>query len=315
MKVLVTGGAGFIGSHVCERLLREGHAITIVDQMDDFYPSELKRQNLQEIRVSGEPNVHEIDICDREAVCEVFSAFRPDVIIHFAARVGVRPSLTQPFLYERTNVFGTLVLLEAAREFKVPTFIFASSSSIYGIVNRVPFREDESVNLPVSIYAATKIAGEKLCYTYSHLYGLRVVCLRFFTVYGPRQRPDLAIRKFVQMIGAGAPIPVFGDGGSGRDYTYVEDVVEGILAVLSFDCRFDIFNLGSSRPITVRAMIATIEGILRRKAQIEWLPDQPGDVPITCADISKARRLLGYEPRTPFPEGVAKFIAWLHAVG
>jgi UDP-glucuronate 4-epimerase len=241
----------------------------------------------------------------------LFDTFQPEAVIHLAARAGVRPSLAQPLLYERVNVHGTMVLLEAARRTGVGKFVFASSSSIYGIANRVPFSESDSENLPISPYAATKLAGEKICYTWSHLYGMNITCLRFFTVYGPRQRPDLAIRKFLQQIERGQRIPVFGDGASGRDYTFVDDTVSGIIAALHYDTRYDIFNLGNSHPITLNAMIHTIEEVLGKRADIEHLPDQPGDVPITYADISKAQRLLGYAPRTKFSDGVRRFAEWL----
>jgi len=314
MNVLVTGGAGFIGSHLCERLLRDGHRVRIIDELNDFYPRALKLSNLDSVRARGPVEFHCVDICDIDRVRQVFAAERTDAVIHLAARAGVRPSLSQPLLYQQTNVIGTQVLLEMCREFAVPRFVFASSSSIYGIANQAPFREDDSVNLPVSVYAATKIAGEKLCYTYSHLYGLTVACLRFFTVYGPRQRPDLAIRKFTEMIAHGRPIPVFGDGSSGRDYTYVDDTVDGIVAALGYGRPFEVFNLGNSHPVTLTAMIETIEAALGRKAVIEWLPDQPGDVPITFADISKAEALLAYRPRTPFVTGIERFVSWFRTL-
>jgi UDP-glucuronate 4-epimerase len=240
----------------------------------------------------------------------VMARVRPDVVVHLAGRAGVRPSLADPLLYEQVNVQGTIGLLEACRQQGTQKFVFASSSSIYGIANQVPFREDDGLNLPISPYAATKIAGEKMCYTYSHLYGLQVVCLRFFTVYGPRQRPDLAIRKFTEMIFAGKPIPVFGDGSSGRDYTYVDDIVDGILASIEYKCSYEIFNLGNSKPVSLATLIETIEDASGRKAVIQRQPLQPGDVPITFADISKAQRLLGYEPKVPFRDGIASFIKW-----
>jgi UDP-glucuronate 4-epimerase len=236
---------------------------------------------------------------------------KPDVLVHLAARAGVRPSLEQPLLYERVNVGGTVVLLEACRKAGIPQFVFASSSSIYGIANRVPFSEQDLVNLPVSPYAATKIAGEKICYTYSHLYGLNVVCLRFFTVYGPRQRPDLAIRKFIERIRAGKPITMFGDGSTSRDYTFVRDTVSGILAAIDYDCRYDVFNLGNSSPVTLRDLIASIEQVVGRKAILDRQPDQPGDVPVTFADIAKAERLLGYRPATALQAGLEIMAGWL----
>jgi UDP-glucuronate 4-epimerase len=310
VRILVTGGAGFIGSHVCERLLREGHKVSVIDDLNDFYSPEAKLANLEAIRQCGPLAFYRGDITDRAAVAEVFEENRPEAVIHLAARAGVRPSLEEPILYGQVNVQGTLTLLEASRKCGTRKFVFASSSSIYGVANRIPFTEEDSLNLPVSPYAATKIAGEKIAYTYSHLYGLRVVCLRFFTVYGPRQRPDLAIRKFITMIDRGQPIPVFGDGLSGRDYTFVNDTVEGIMGALAYDCAYDVFNLGNSHPIQLITLIRTIEEALGKKAEIRWLPDQPGDVPITYADISKAHKLLGYHPQTRLAQGIQAFLGW-----
>ena len=310
MRILVTGGAGFIGSHLCERLIGEGHQVFVIDDLDDFYAPALKQENLVCIRAAGSFGFYECDIRDQERVHSILADTRPEVIVHLAARAGVRPSIADPLLYESVNVRGTLVMLEGARKLGVPKFVFASSSSIYGIANRVPFSEEDQVNLPISPYAATKLAGEKICFTYSHLYRLPVVCLRFFTVYGPRQRPDLAIRKFTEMIGEGRPIPVFGDGSTGRDYTFVGDTVEGILGAIAHDCAYEVFNLGNSHPVTLTSMICTIEQALGQTATIQRLPDQPGDVPITYADIGKARRLLGYSPSTPFEEGIRVFVEW-----
>ena len=313
MKVLVTGGAGFIGSHLSEKLLGQGHEVAILDDLNDFYSPERKRDNLAQVGRAGRVAFYEGDIRDEATVQRAFEEHQPDAVIHLAARAGVRPSLEAPLLYERVNVGGTMVLLEAARKAGAAKFVFASSSSIYGIANQVPFSEADQVNLPVSPYAATKIAGEKICFTYSHLYGIKTVCLRFFTVYGPRQRPDLAIRKFTELMLAGRRIPLFGDGSTGRDYTFVEDIVEGIVAALAYDCSYEVFNLGNSSPVTLRAMMETLEECIGTKARIEWLPEQPGDVPITYADTAKARRLLGYEPKTAFSEGIAKFVQWHHA--
>jgi len=310
MKVLVTGGAGFIGSHVCERLLREGASVLIIDDLNDFYSPLDKAANLSALQALGPVTFHRGDISDEQSTLQIVADYRPETIIHLAARAGVRPSLEQPLLYESVNVRGTMILLEAARRHGVRKFIFASSSSIYGVANQVPFSENDYLNLPISPYAATKLMGEKVCYTYSHLYGLPIVCLRFFTVYGPRQRPDLAIRKFTEMIDCGRPIPVFGDGSSGRDYTFVDDTVSGIMAALRYDCRYDIFNLGNSSPVQLTTLIAGIEEALGKKAELQRLPDQPGDVPITYADIQKANRLLGYSPATPLAEGLAKFVRW-----
>jgi UDP-glucuronate 4-epimerase len=292
------------------RLLKEGHEVSILDDLNDFYSPLRKRENLALVAEAGPAAFYEGDICNCEIVSRVFQERRPEAIVHLAARAGVRPSLEAPLLYEQVNVRGTMVLLENARQHGAGKFVFASSSSIYGVANRVPFSEADQHNLPISPYAATKIAGEKICYTYSHLYGLKTVCLRFFTVYGPRQRPDLAIRKFTQLMLAGRPIPMFGDGSSGRDYTFIDDIVQGIVAALHYDCNFEVFNLGNSSPVTLRTMIETLEAALGVKAEIERLGEQPGDVPITYADIAKAQRQLGYAPMTPFGEGIARFVAW-----
>lgn len=309
-KVLVTGGAGFIGSHVVERLLQLGQEVSVIDDLNDFYAPEQKRQNLAKLSQTGSIRFYQCDICDDQQVRGILTENRPQIIIHLAGRAGVRPSLENPLLYERVNVGGTFVLLEACRALHIPKFVFASSSSIYGISDRVPFNEEGSMHLPISPYAATKIAGEKICYTYSHLYGIQVVCLRFFTVYGPRQRPDLAIRKFTEMIDRGEPIPVFGDGSSGRDYTYIDDIVQGVIAATRLDCAYEVFNLGNAHPITLTTLVRTIETCLGKKAALRRLPLQPGDVPITYADISKATRQLGYSPATPFPQGIEKFVKW-----
>ncbi len=310
MRILVTGGAGFIGSHLCERLLRDGHALTVVDDLNDFYSPQVKRANLAAVLRAGPATFQQADICDQEKMLAIGHEQKPDAIIHMAARAGVRPSLDDPLLYQHVNVRGTMVLLEMARQVGVPKFVFASSSSVYGIADRVPFTEDDVLNLPISPYAATKLAGEKICFTYSHLYNIRTVCLRFFTVYGPRQRPDLAIHKFTRLITEGKPIPVFGDGSSGRDYTYYTDTIEGVVAALHHDCQYGVFNLGNSHPVDLNTLIRTLEASLGREATIQRLPDQPGDVPITFADISKAQRVLGYSPRVPFREGIDAFVAW-----
>ncbi len=312
MKVLVTGGAGFIGSHLCEHLLRDGSAVAIIDNLNDFYSPAVKRRNLEEIRQAGPASFHEADITDLARVEQVLDQETPEAIIHLAARAGVRPSIEQPLLYEETNIRGTAVLLEAARRRGIQKFVFASSSSIYGVTNTVPFSEDDHLNLPISPYAATKIAGEKICYTYSHLYGMRITCLRLFTVYGPRQRPDLAIHKFTRMIDKGEPIPVFGDGSSGRDYTFVADIVDGFVRALARDDAYEIINLGNSSPVLLKDMIAALAKRIGREPEIRRLPDQPGDVPITFASISKARELLGYEPATEFPEGIDQFVDWYY---
>ena len=311
MKILVTGGAGFIGSHLVERLLADGHEVAILDDFNDFYDPEIKRGNIA--AVEDKITVHKADLRDASAVKTVFHSGKFETVIHLAARAGVRPSISQPQLYYDTNVDGTLHLLEAARAVGIDRFIFASSSSVYGLAKTVPFSEDLHLTQTVSPYAATKIAGEFLCSTYSHLYRMRIVVLRFFTVYGPRQRPDLAIHQFTRRISEGQAIDQFGDGTTRRDYTYIDDIIQGVMASLGYDGPlFDIFNLGESETIPLKDLIAAIEETLGRKATINLLPEQPGDVPLTCADISKARRLLGYEPTTPLRVGLPRFVEWFH---
>jgi UDP-glucuronate 4-epimerase len=315
-RVLLTGGAGFIGSHVAEALLRRGTALTILDNLDHFYSPEWKRQNLEDIRRQGDYEFVEAEICDEKALREIFGRIRPDAVIHLAARAGVRPSIEQPLLYERVNLQGTLNLLELCREFRTRGFVFGSSSSVYGATSRAPFSEDHVELRPISPYAATKLAGEMLCYTYAHLYGLPVTCLRFFTVYGPRQRPDLAIHKFTALMEAGQPVPIFGDGSTGRDYTYVDDIVAGVLAALDYKpsvaagAPFEVFNLGNSHPVKLLELVELLEQATGRRAQREQKPLQPGDVPLTWANIEKAERVLGYRPKTSLPKGLAKFVGW-----
>ena len=309
MRILVTGGAGFIGSHLVEKLLRDGHDVVILDDFNDFYDPEIKRENIAP--VSREVAIHQIDLRDSVAVRSLFRSEKFDAIAHLAARAGVRPSIQQPQLYYDTNVIGTLHLLEAARVTGVQRFVFASSSSVYGIGRTTPFSEDLHLTQTISPYAASKIAGEFLCSTYSHLYQLRVLALRYFTVYGPRQRPDLAIHRFTRRIHFGKPIDQFGDGTTRRDYTYIDDIIQGTMAAFKYDgALFDVFNLGESETIQLSDLIAAIESALGKKATINHLPEQPGDVPLTCADISKARRLLGYDPKTAFAEGLPRFVNW-----
>ncbi|PYV90861.1 MAG: epimerase [Acidobacteria bacterium] len=309
-KILLTGGAGFIGSHLAERLIQQGHRLVLVDDLNDFYSPETKRRNLKEIKANASFEFVQADICDQAAIEKVFEQYRPEVIIHLAARAGVRPSLEQPFLYERVNVHGTLVLLDLARLYGVRKFVFASSSSIYGITSKTPFSENESDPNPISPYGVTKLAGEKLCYVYSHVHHLPTICLRFFTVYGPRQRPDLAIHKFAKLIEQGQEISVFGDGTSFRDYTYIDDTVDGILATLELQVPFEIFNLGNSNPVSLTEMIRLLEKHLGKKAQLQFKESQPGDMPFTCADLSKAKQRLGYRPKVPFETGLSRFVAW-----
>ncbi len=309
MDILVTGGAGFIGSHLVERLLTLGHGVTVLDDFNDFYSPAIKRENLAAVR--GRITLREVDLCHADAVTRVVREGKFGAIIHLAARAGVRPSIQKPRLYVETNVTGTLNLLEAARQHGVGRFVFASSSSVYGLCKNPPFREDEALTGTISPYAATKLAGEQLCSSYAHLYDLPTVCLRFFTVYGPRQRPDLAIHQFTRRIHRGETIDQFGDGSTRRDYTYIDDIVQGVIAALDYHgARFDIFNLGESATTPLSELIGLIETALDRPARINRLPEQPGDVPFTCADISKARRLLGYAPRTPIALGIPKFVEW-----
>jgi UDP-glucuronate 4-epimerase len=311
-NILVTGGAGFIGSHLVDRLLAdEANRVTVVDNFDPFYDPATKRANLA--AHLNDPNfaLVEGDICDPAAIDALFSRSGFDCVVHLAARAGVRPSLENPLAYEETNVRGTYVLLEAARRHSTPQFVFGSSSSVYGLTSKVPFHEDDSLAWPISPYSATKIAGEAACRVYSHLFDMRVVCLRFFTVYGPRQRPDLAIHKFARLISESRPIPVFGDGSSERDYTYVDDIVAGVLAAMRYDqSRFEIINLGESRSIRLDRLIQLLESALGVEAVVDRQPAQQGDVPVTYADISKARRLLGYDPQTAVEAGLAEFVNW-----
>jgi UDP-glucuronate 4-epimerase len=310
--ILVTGGAGFIGSHLVDRLLAEGGwRVTVVDDFNDFYDPAMKRANVAGHLKRDEYRLVEADIRDAAALARAFEGADFDCVVHLAARAGVRPSLKEPLLYNEANVTGTLHLLELARKHSVRQFVFGSSSSVYGINAKVPFSEDDPTRQPISPYAATKAAGELLCHTYAHLYGVRCVALRFFTVYGARQRPDLAIRKFAGLISEGQPIPVFGDGTTRRDYTYVDDIIAGVRAAVDYEATmYEVINLGESRTVELRELIALLERELGREATIDRQPTQPGDVPQTYADISKARRLLGYDPRTQIEDGIRKFVRW-----
>ena len=309
MRILVTGGAGFIGSHLVEKLLAAGDAVVIVDDFNDFYDPQIKRANIAGF--AKDATVCHVDLREDAAVRNLFHREKVDAVAHLAARAGVRPSIQLPQLYYDTNVIGTLHLLEAARVTGVERFIFASSSSVYGASKTIPFSEDQHLTQTLSPYGATKVAGEFLCSTYSHLYQMRVVALRFFTVYGPRQRPDLAIHQFTRRIYAGQPIDQFGDGSTRRDYTYIDDVIQGTMAALKYEGpRYDIFNLGESETIQLKELISAIENALGKKAKINRLPEQPGDMPLTCADISKARKLLGYNPTMKFSEGLPRFVEW-----
>ncbi len=309
MKLIVTGGAGFIGSHFAEKALAAGHEVIVLDDFNDFYSPEIKEANVQAL--APHARICRMDIRDGDQVLALFAETKPDAVVHFAARAGVRPSIQNPELYLDTNIKGTFHLLEAARTVGVSRFILASSSSVYGVLKTVPFREDMCLNQTISPYAASKLAAEQLCSNYSHLYGMRCVSLRFFTVYGPRQRPDLAIHAFTRSILQGTPIRQFGDGSTRRDYTYIDDILQGLAASLTYDGpNYDVFNLGESETTPLSALISALESALGRKALIEQLPEQPGDVPLTFADISKARSLLNYAPRTKVSEGIPRFVEW-----
>lgn len=311
MNFLVTGGAGFIGSHVCERLLAEGHAVWTFDDLNNFYDPQIKRSNLRDLQSLAKPfEFIQGDLTDVAAVEELFTSVKFDQIIHLAARAGVRPSLAEPALYQRVNVEGTVNLLEAARRHRVKKITIASSSSVYGVNAKVPFGESDPIFSAISPYAASKLACEALGHVYHHVYGLDVVMLRFFTVYGPRQRPDLAIHKFARLISAGKPIPVFGDGRAARDYTYVSDTLDGILACTRQEFGFEIFNLGESQTVTLNELIGLLEQSLGKPAILDRQPAQPGDVPITFADIAKARARLAYHPRVKIAEGIPLFVDW-----
>lgn len=311
-NLLLTGGAGFIGSHLAEHLLKEGGwRITIVDDLNDFYSPSIKRANLKPLLEHVEVRFAEADIRDSAALESVFEGGSFDCIVHLAARAGVRPSLKEPRLYQETNVIGTVNLLELARVHNVKQFVFGSSSSVYGVNCKVPFSETDCVERPISPYAATKAAGELLCHTYSHLYEIRTVCLRFFTVYGARQRPDLAIHKFCKLISEGKAIAMYGDGTTRRDYTYIDDVIQGVRASMDYDgAMHEVFNLGESETTELKRLVELLEESLGIKAIIDHQPMQPGDVPITYADISKARQLLGYAPKTKIEQGIPKFVEW-----
>ena len=309
MRILVTGGAGFIGSNFAGHSLASGHSVEVMDDFNDFYDPAIKRANVAGF--AKDAAIHETDIRDADAVLRVVKAGKFDCIVHLAARAGVRPSIRDPKLYLDTNITGTFNLLEAARQAGVPRFINASSSSVYGVLKSLPFREDLALTQTISPYAATKLATEQLCSNWSHLHGIRTLSLRFFTVYGPRQRPDLAIHSFTRAILEGRPIAQFGDGSTRRDYTYVDDILGGITAGLGYEGPLcDIFNLGENQTTTLAELIAMIENALGKKAIIERKPEQPGDVPVTFADITKARTVLGYDPRTKIAEGIPKFVEW-----
>ena len=319
--ILVTGGAGFIGSHLSERLLKEGNRVLVIDNFNNYYDPAIKRNNVEEVKKTCIENnisldnykVFEGDIRDNEFLKEVFSN-KIDSIMHLAAMAGVRPSIEDPSLYYDVNITGTVNLLERCRENNIKQFVFASSSSVYGNNEKVPFAESDRVDNPISPYAATKKSGELLCHTYHHLFDMNIACLRFFTVYGPRQRPDLAINKFTSLILEDKEIPFYGDGTTSRDYTFIDDIVAGIVSSINYvntdEKVFEIFNIGGDKTVSLMEMVETIEEVLGKKAKINRLPMQPGDVNRTCADITYSREKIGYNPQTTFKEGIQKFINW-----
>lgn len=315
MRVLVTGGAGFIGSHLAESLLHAGHTVSIIDNLHESYSLKEKQANLDAVRSLGDVRVSKIDIREFEALLDEFRAFKPEAVFHLAAMAGVRGSISQAILYERTNVAGTLQVLEACRLSGVERLVFASSSSVYGASQRTPFREDDRELHPLSPYAATKLAAEFLCQTYAHLYGFGVVCLRLFSVFGPRQRPDLAIRLFTERIERGEPVQVFGNGESARDYTYVDDAIKAICATLWLKARFEVINVGNSRPLSVMTLIRTLENVTQKRIGVIHVPPNPADPEVTCACITKAQALLHYQPEIAFEDGVARFYEWFKGQG
>jgi len=324
--VLVTGGAGFIGSNLCDYLLKNNHNIIIIDNFNDFYNPEIKRNNITEIKNLMKINnithdnltIKEGDIRDINFLTKVFNFYKIEVVIHLAAMAGVRPSIMNPLLYNEVNIRGTLNLLDLCNKFGINKFIFASSSSVYGNNKKLPFTESDSVDFPISPYAATKKSGELLCHVYSHLYGINIACLRFFTVYGQRQRPDLAIYKFTNLMLNGSEITIFGDGTTERDYTYIDDIIQGIDKAITWAStgahKYEIFNLGRSDTIMLKYMVQRLEFEIGVKANIKNLPLQPGDVTITYADISKSKEILGYNPLTKFDDGISKFIKWFKTI-
>ena len=315
MNVLITGGAGFIGSHIADRRLEKGDRVVVLDDFNDFYDPALKRRNVAIHAENPNYRLVEADIRDREAVFRLFREESFDTIVHLAARAGVRPSLLQPVLYEEVNCVGTLHLLDAAVAHGKPRFVFASSSSVYGINAKTPFSEDDPIDRPISPYATTKRAGELHVFTAHHIHGLDAICLRFFTVYGPRQRPEMAIARFIRSIDRGEPIPFFGDGESLRDYTYVDDIADGVESAMQGPPGFEIVNLGGSRPVTLKRLVEEIERALSKTARLERHANQPGDVPVTYADVEKAGRLLDFKARIPLEEGIRRSVAWYRKQG
>jgi UDP-glucuronate 4-epimerase len=310
--IFVTGGAGFIGSHLCERLLSERHRVICLDNFDSFYDPNIKIKNVEAVKKKF-PELFEVvtgDIRNPEHLKGVFQNSQIDFVVHLAARAGVRPSISDPLLYQDVNIRGTIVLLESCKAHGIKNLIFASSSSVYGENQRVPFTEQDLDIQPISPYGATKRAGELLCYSYHHLYGMNIACLRIFTAYGPRQRPEMAIHKFIRMIDRGEKIPIFGDGSSRRDYTYIDDLIDGILAVIRYHRGFEVYNLGESQTTSLKELIRLIEKAIGKKANVKTLESQLGDVSVTYADITKAKRMLKYQPGVKMEEGIKRFVEW-----
>ena len=312
MQILITGGAGFIGSTLSDKLLKEGVNVLVIDNFNDFYDVNLKRQNIEQNLKNPNYKLYHGDICDKELLEKIFSENKVDKVVHLAACAGVRPSIEAPLGYVKSNIYGTVNILECMKQFDVKKIVFASSSSVYGNCTAEKFSEDLKISEPISPYAATKSACEQFLYTYSKLYGISAICLRFFTVYGPRQRPDLAINHFTDLMLKDKPLSVYGDGNTLRDYTYVDDIVAGICSAIEYDkTDYEIINLGGGNPITVNQVISTLEKVLGKSAKIDYLPFQKGDVIKTVSDITKAKNLLGYNPETNFEEGIRKFVEWV----
>jgi UDP-glucuronate 4-epimerase len=309
-RILITGAAGFIGSSVADALLARGDAVIAIDNFNHYYDPDIKRTNIAEAAANPNYVLLEVDICDRDRIEAIFASEQPDVVLHLAARAGVRPSLKDPNLYHRVNVIGSQHILDACRGSSASHLVFASSSSVYGGSTEVPFTEENPVARPISPYAATKRMNELMAHVYSHVYGLKVTMLRFFTVYGPRQRPDMAIHKFTHLIDRGEHVPMFGDGSTQRDYTYIDDCVQGVVAAIDRPFAYEIVNLGEHHTTCLRDLIDLIAKHVGKSARIEQLPLQPGDVTITYADIEKARRLLGYSPGFSMDEGIRRFVQW-----
>lgn len=310
--ILITGGAGFIGSNLAHSLLSNGNTVVAVDNFNNYYNPQIKEDNIADLRDNDNFHLYQADLADNKLIENIFKQYNFDCVVHLAGSAGVRSSIDAPLDYVDNNIYNTVSLLEWLKRHKTPKIVFASSSSVYGNLNEKFFSEKDEVRYPISPYAASKLSCEHFIYTYAHLYGIKACCLRFFTVYGPRQRPDLAIHKFIEKINKSEPIQLYGDGTSSRDYTYIDDIVSGILAAVKYDqSLYEIINIGSGRSITLLEMINTIENALHKKAVIQFVEKQMGDVERTCADISKAEALLGYHPKTSFQQGIENYVAWL----